>query len=1107
MQADLTTYKQYATGQYMPFQRFAFEDTGPVTNFGGSWVSGSLGKDSRYVAVETANGYDAYGRITSLTDGRGNSTTFGYGGNPNNAFLTSSNQGGLVTQATYDAEGRVESITDPAGATRSFVYDGFGRLISLKNDVGTVIEFYSYYYSRTSGNNWVFAPWSPNNSRTRSHMVKNPTVQSVSTREYTDGLGRPIQSQVEDGSSWMVQATQYDSMGREWRSWRPYVQTATGYDNSFSTNAKNYYNSLLSTSQAKPYTETLYRPDQLGRPMKVRPPYVGTSWTDEVGYWHGSFPANKWRSVRTTDESGNKTAEYFDLFGNLVRSVLGYGTAEAALTNLTYDVLGQRIETEDPEDVSTTYAFDTRGFLRQRSSPDAGTTQFKYDRNGNLRFTQDADQAAGGRVSFVTYDFADRPLRSGEGTATFSSLDPNGTPSLQTTNGNAEAVYAYDSKPSTGSFPWNLFSTQIGAAAMSDLEGRLAAVASKSGGSWQVTLFSYDRDGQIETRYTYTHATGTTTVATALNTTLEYERNMRGAPTKTTLTVGSQTFRHWYDYTDRGLLWKTYASTGTTKPSTPDVTYTYTADGQLASRRFATHTIVPLTYTIRGQLAQIGNPFSTSYPFSGQYDYFPNGTVQRTTFRNTAVSALTGPIKYEMTYDAINRMTAANYSFYTSSWNATNANDEKNLGYDGSGNLTTLRRYASTGGQVDNLTYNYASGTNRLASVTDAQSPTSQTWDVESGSFTYYADGNLKTAPAPYSITGAWYNARNLPDSVTSAGTKTKYRYDGAGQRIAKKVGSSNAEYYILDGPTTLGVVTLNGSGSPVSWHFNILAGTTPVGRHTNTAARFYYHTDMLGSTRTVVTAAGANAEGYTYYPYSLLNEGLSANFGATKEGFTGKERDAETALSHFGARYYVPALGRWGALDPMADQFAGWSGYNYALNNPAGMVDPDGMSPCSNGAESTSDCIGRLWDAAPEVGAANFGDPVGLCPWCLAAEGGIVLGAEVGSIFPGPGTIVGGVGAVGGIVLGHILFNEQASDDSDSAAGGAKSADEFDRHVGNLADARDRLAGPQERLENAAGPRQRRPLQEQIDRLQQQIKGHEKEIRQKWPLGRPEGE
>jgi hypothetical protein len=100
------------------------------------------------------------------------------------------------------------------------------------------------------------------------------------------------------------------------------------------------------------------------------------------------------------------------------------------------------------------------------------------------------------RQPYVGTSWTDEVGTGGEGSATFSSLDPNGTPSLQTTNANAEAVYAYDSKPSTGSFPWNLFSTQIAAAAMSDLEGRLAAVASKSGGSWQVTLFSYDRDGQ-----------------------------------------------------------------------------------------------------------------------------------------------------------------------------------------------------------------------------------------------------------------------------------------------------------------------------------------------------------------------------------------------------------------------------------------------------------------------------------------------------------------------------------------------------------------------------------------------------------------------------------
>ena len=32
---------------------------------------------------------------------------------------------------------------------------------------------------------------------------------------------------------------------------------------------------------------------------------------------------------------------------------------------------------------------------------------------------------------------------------------------------------------------------------------------------------------------------------------------------------------------------------------------------------------------------------------------------------------------------------------------------------------------------------------------------------------------------------------------------------------------------------------------------------------------------------------------------------------GPTKEGFTSKERDAESGLDYFGARYYMAALGK----------------------------------------------------------------------------------------------------------------------------------------------------------------------------------------------------
>lgn len=65
---------------------------------------------------------------------------------------------------------------------------------------------------------------------------------------------------------------------------------------------------------------------------------------------------------------------------------------------------------------------------------------------------------------------------------------------------------------------------------------------------------------------------------------------------------------------------------------------------------------------------------------------------------------------------------------------------------------------------------------------------------------------------------------------------------------------------------------------------------------------------------------------------------------------FTGKERDAETGLDYFGARYLSGVQGRFTSVDPviitpvrMLDPQC-FNLYAYARNNPLKFIDPTGQ-------------------------------------------------------------------------------------------------------------------------------------------------------------------
>jgi len=112
-----------------------------------------------------------------------------------------------------------------------------------------------------------------------------------------------------------------------------------------------------------------------------------------------------------------------------------------------------------------------------------------------------------------------------------------------------------------------------------------------------------------------------------------------------------------------------------------------------------------------------------------------------------------------------------------------------------------------------------------------------------------------------------------------------------------------------------------------------------------------YYFSDHLGSASVLTDASGTVQEQYFYYPYGGLQSSIGSDSNHYK--FTGKERDAESGLDNFGARYDSSNLGRFMTPDwaakPTDVPYANFGNpqslnlYSYVQNNPTTMGDPDG--------------------------------------------------------------------------------------------------------------------------------------------------------------------
>jgi RHS repeat-associated protein len=181
----------------------------------------------------------------------------------------------------------------------------------------------------------------------------------------------------------------------------------------------------------------------------------------------------------------------------------------------------------------------------------------------------------------------------------------------------------------------------------------------------------------------------------------------------------------------------------------------------------------------------------------------------------------------------------------------------------------------------------------------------------------------------------------------------TTYTYDANGIRVRKQTDVNNFTEYIYFGSEVIAEKQVVAGGTPV-WTDYIFGNGKRIAKAPGviaTSGTEYYHADHLGSARLMTNAQGTvipGSEG-TFLPYG---QELAPTTTNNHYKFTGKERDSESGLDYFGARYYGSTMGRFATPDPeqetgflyMGDPQA-WNGYAYARNNPLNVVDPTGYS------------------------------------------------------------------------------------------------------------------------------------------------------------------
>ncbi|MCF8374255.1 MAG: hypothetical protein K9H64_21720 [Bacteroidales bacterium] len=226
--------------------------------------------------------------------------------------------------------------------------------------------------------------------------------------------------------------------------------------------------------------------------------------------------------------------------------------------------------------------------------------------------------------------------------------------------------------------------------------------------------------------------------------------------------------------------------------------------------------------------------------------------------------------------------------------------------------------------------------------------------------------------------------------TLNASNHKAYYVYDASGERVRKVVDKGSVvEQRLYLGGFEIYRKTISGTLDYERETLKITEGRNTIAQletktvengntiSTPTTNQRFQYSNHLGSACLELDSNAAIISYEEYHPFgttSYRSGSSETEVSLKRYKYVGKERDEETGLYYYGARYYAAWIARFVSVDPLQHKYPYYTPYQYAGNKPITYLDLDGLEEYDPMGLSVKDPRGRN-QAIPNDAIPLFND------------------------------------------------------------------------------------------------------------------------------------